>query len=389
MIARGIIAGIAAALLAVQVVRNADVTGAVSKMPPRPATLWVGHPDNEISAAMTTIAQAAYQKRPVPRSAFAAMADAAGKEPLAPEPFLVRGIQAQEAGDGSTAQRAFEAAQWRDPRSQAAAYFLADRYFRTGDSKRGLMEIAAFARLSPNGNANLGPYLAAYAREPANWPALKSMFGANPELAKSALVTLASDIATVPAVLALADPRLKPDQAAWLAPLLTTLTNEGDYAKARAIWAKSSGATGVELLHDAAFTDKVSPPPFNWALTSSAVGIAERQAGGRLHVVFYGQQDGILATQLLLLTPGTYRLSMKLIGDPVRARSLNWSVWCDKAPAPLASVTLDAAARAWHFTVPAGCQAQWLKLSGSSGDIPQQEDIMIDALRLERVAGNA
>jgi hypothetical protein len=107
-----------------------------------------------------------------------------------------------------------------------------------------------------------------------------------------------------------------------------------------------------------------------------------------LHVLFYGQEDGILATQLLLLEPGPYRLTMQLIGDPERARSLNWSVWCDKAPAPIASVTLEtAAAQGWRFNVPGGCPAQWIRLSGASGDISQQVDETIGALKLERIAG--
>ena len=76
---------------------------------------------------------------------------------------------------------------------------------------------------------------------------------------------------------------------------------------------------------------------------------------------------------------------MQLMGDPARAKMLNWSVWCDKAAAPIASATLDAAVRGWRFDVPSGCAAQWLKLSGSSADISQQVDMTIAGLRLERV----
>jgi len=338
---------------------------------------------------MMLIAQSAHDQRAVPTSTFAMMADAAAKEPLAFEPYLVRGVQAETVGDDRAAQLAFEAAQWRNPRSQAAAYFLADRYFRMGDGKRGLMEVAALARLSRFGAATLSPYLAAYARSPENWPALRAMFRANPDLAKPALVTLASNIATVPAVLALVNPGEKPDQAPWLSPLLNTLATAGDYAKAKAIWTRFARAGPGELIHDSAFSDSTSPPPFNWALTSSTVGMAERQPGGRLHIVFYAQEDGFLASQLVLLGPGKYRLSMQLIGDAVRARSLNWSIWCDKAPAPIASVTLDAAAHGWIFQVPAGCPAQWIKLAGASEDIPQQADVVIGALKLEKVGGSA
>ena len=389
MIVRAIIAGTAALLLAAQVVRNAVVASGSAATPPAAATLWPDHPQSEIATAMTRIAQSAHDKKAVPLFVFAMMADAAAKEPLAPEPYLVRGVQADLAGDGRTAQLAFEAAQWRDPRSQAAAYFLADRYFRIGDSRRGLMEVAALARVSRYGAGTLSPYLAAYARNPANWPALKAMFRANPELAKPALVMLASSIDTVPAVLALGDPRDRPDEGAWLTPLLNTLVGAGEYPKAKAIWTKFTGAPGGELIHDASFSDTTSPPPFNWALTSSAVGIAERQPGRRLHVVFYGQQDGFLGTQLLLLGPGSYRLSMQLIGGAGHSRSLYWSIWCDKTSAPIASVTLDAAARGWTFRVPANCPAQWLKLAGASGDISQQVDVTVGALKLERAGGNA
>src|SRR5437868_7890736 len=199
MIGRTIIAGIAAALIAVQVVRNAAVAALADTRPTAAALFWSGHPATEISTAMTQIGQAARERRPVPASVFAEMADAARKEPLAPEPFLVRGVQAELGGDGATAQRAFEAAQWRDPRSLPAAYFLADRYFRSGDATRGLREVAALARLSPEGGVAAVPYLAEYATDPSNWRALRGMVRADPQLAQLVLAKLASDIRTVPA----------------------------------------------------------------------------------------------------------------------------------------------------------------------------------------------
>jgi hypothetical protein len=389
MTVRSIVTIIAAALICMQVVRNAVVARLAETKPSAAAKVWSTHPAVEVSSAMTGIARAARDQRAVPASTFSIIADAAMRDPLAPEPFLVRGVQAQLAGDGRDAQRAFEAAQWRDPRSLAAAYFLADRYFKIGDDRRGLNEVAALSRLSPNGGATIGPYLAVYARNPANWPSLRAMFRKNPDLARPALVALASDLATVPAVLALADLRGRADQTQWLQALLNTLTNAGQYGKARAIWANASRSSSSDLVHDASFSDEAAPPPFNWALTSSAVGLAERQPGGRLHVVFYGQQDGILASQLLVLKPAAYRLSMQLLGDPVRAKSLNWSIWCDKAPAPIASVALDAATHGWRFDIPTACAAQWLKLSGSSGDISQQVDVTIGAFKVERVDPDA
>ena len=390
MAVRTVVAAVAALLVAIQIVRNAAVHALADTRPAAAASAWSGHPASEINLAMTDIARASRARKPVPQSAFAEIADAAAKEPLAPEPFLVRGVQDELAGDPVTAQRAFEAAQWRDPRSLPAAYFLADRYFRSSDVTRGLREVAALARLSPDGGDAAVPYVAQYAANPANWPALRDLFGKNPSLAQRVLVALASNIQTVAAALALSNPR-ETGNRQWLVVLVQTLINAGDYPKAHAVWerlARAPAARG-ELVHDADFRDASAPPPFNWQLTSSTVGLAERQKG-RLHVLFYGNEDGTLASQLLLLPPGAYRMSMRLVGDPARAHALTWSVWCDKAAQPLASVTLDtAAARGWQFAVPAGCSAQWLKLSGVSADVAQQVDLSISDLRLAKGPGGA
>ncbi len=375
-----------ALLIAVQVVRNAAVRALGERDPAAALRFWQGHPGAVIPLAMVEIARSAHDRRPVPAAIFTSLDDAAIRAPLAPEPFLVRGVRAQLDGDGERAQRAFEAAQWRDPRSLPAAYFLADRYVRAGNTPGGLRQLGALARLSPNGHLIVAPYLAAYARSPANWPALRNLFHTSPELAGPALAALADNRATVPAVLGLAS-NTEAETSWWLPQLLTTLTADGEYAQARAIWAKAARVRIEQgsWIYDRSFSDSKSPPPFNWALTSSTLGLAERQAGGRLHVVYYGHDDGFLATQMLVLPPGAYRLSMKLLGDPGRAHLLNWSVWCDKALSPLGSVTLDAAAaHGWKFSVPTGCAAQWLKLGGSPADISQASDVTISDLRLER-----
>jgi pentatricopeptide repeat protein len=188
---------------------------------------------------------------------------------------------------------------------------------------------------------------------------------------------------TVPAALALGNPRETGNQP-WLGEVVNSLIKAGDYSQALSVWQQMVGASArsTSLLRDADFRDSASPPPFNWVLTSSTVGLAERQHG-QLQVLFYGDEDGTLASQLLLLTPGSYKLGFRLGGDAARAHALTWAIWCDKAPQALSAVTVDvAAARGWQFNVPAGCQAQWLRLSGVSADVPQQVDLSIGALTL-------
>jgi hypothetical protein len=120
------------------------------------------------------------------------------------------------------------------------------------------------------------------------------------------------------------------------------------------------------------------------------VGLAERQPEKRLHVIFYGNQDGVLASELLLLPAGAYRLQMQLVGAPVHPELLRWSVRCDKSDEPIKSVSIvEAENRGWSFEVPANCPAQWLELSGSSGDIAQGSEATIAALSLIRARTNA
>jgi len=387
---RAVVAIVAALLVAVQVVRNAMVSALAPVNPTAASKAWSGHPASQISLGMTEIARATRARRQVPQWAFDDIASAATKSPLAPEPFLVRGVQEGLSGNTALAQRAFEAAQWRDPRSLPAAYFLADRYFRSNNVTGGLREVGALARLSPDGGTAAIPYLAQYAVNPANWPALRSLFATSPQLEHPLLITLASNMKTVPAALALGNPRESGNQP-WLANVVSSLINAGDYSKALSVWQRmaGAGARSTSLIHDADFRDSASPPPFNWLLTSSTVGLAERQRG-QLHVLFYGDEDGTLASQLLLLPPGSYKLALRLSGDAARAHALTWAIWCDRAPQALSAVTLDvAAARGWQFTVPAGCQAQWLRLSGVSADVPQQVDVSIGALTLVKEPSGA
>ena len=373
----------AALLLAVQVVRNAAVAQFAELLPARAAKAWPGHAQAQLTIGLTEIAIASRQRQPVAPATFSRITDAARKMPLAPEPFLVRGVQAQIDGDRALAGDAFRAAELRDGRAIAPRYFLADLYFRAGDARSGLREIAVLSRIVPDGVSSLAPYVAAYSKNPRNWPALRALFRSDPALADASLLALSTDPANADLVLALGNVR---SRATWQDRLVASLVTAQQYGKARSIWGQIAGSGPVSGIFDPAFADSKAPPPFNWVLTSSTVGLAERRNG--LHVIFYGQEDGPLATQLLLLAPGAYRLAMPLTGDKGHAHSLAWSLTCANSTTPIGRIALDeAAARGWAFTVPASCAAQKLELSGVSSDMPQQVDVTIGRLQLEPQRG--
>jgi hypothetical protein len=377
----------AALLAGVEVVRNAAVVQYAETKPELAARIWPSHPASKLWVGLTEIGLSARNKAPVAASTFDLIRDAARKEPLAPEPFLVRGVQAQLAGDQQVAERAFVAAKLRDGRSIPARYFLAEQYFRSGDAPSGLREIAVLARMVPNGVTSLAPYVAAYAKDPRNRTQLQSLFKSDPTLEQAALSTLAVDPGNADLILSLASPSAAVPQ--WSGVLIPTLVNARQYGEAYRVWARMAHvhppADGT--VFDARFAGSDAPPPFNWSLTSSTVGLAEGQPGGRLHAIFYGQEDGVLARQLLLLKPGRYRLAMRISGEPSRAAALSWTLTCADSKVQLISLLLSdskKAASGVSFEVPANCAAQSLELTASAPEVAQQADVTISDFSLKR-----
>lgn len=386
---RGLVCGIALLLIA-QVIRNAAVQAFGPLKPAVAARFWPGHPDVEISKGLVEIAAGARARNEVAPATFALIADAAAKAPLSPEPYLVRGVQAQTSGDMEAARRAFRQAQWRDPRSVPAAYFLADYYVRSGHAFDGLRQIALLSRLMPATTEPIAPFIATYARNPSNWPQIRQLFRDEQNLQYGVLAVLAQDPGNADAILAVADAEHRKPDSAWLPILLNSLVKKGDYQKAHEIWASIGRARpSGGGIYDAALSSPQAPPPFNWSFATSTVGLAERQPGKRMHVIFYGNEDGVLASQLLLLQPGAYRFQMRIAGGPSNPELLSWSVRCNNSTEPFASIGIvQAAARGWAFQVPASCPAQWIELTGRSGDIAQQADVAIGDLSLTRAGPN-
>ena len=147
------------------------------------------------------------------------------------------------------------------------------------------------------------------------------------------------------------------------------------------LWERISG-TRLSGLVDADFRNASAPPPFNWALTSSSLGLAERRSG-RLQLMFYGQDSGTLARQLLLLSPGRYRLDAPSSSKD-GSGALYWLLRCDTDAGEITRAPIWQGGMA--FTVPAGCPAQWLELNGRASDFGRQSETAIGPLSLSKVA---
>lgn len=391
MVGRAIIVGVPALLAGTLVLRTAAVDALASKNPAKAAAAWPTHPTVVFASGLEQIGRDATARRPVAKSVVARLVAAAARAPLAPEPFLVKGVEAQLAAREALAGRAFLEARKRDPRAVAARYFLADHYLRTGRPRQGLGEISALTRLVPQSLDSIAPYLAAYARSPGAAPQVKDLLRRNPALEPVLLNALAVNAGDARLALALWSGRSGKSAKVWQSRMLNSLVEAGRFDEAHSAWLRfTQTPVQRDQLIDTNFTTGL--PPFGWNLASGPAGVAEPEQLGRLRILYYGRDNLVLASQLMRLTPGGYRLSMRVNGASPSAKSLAWTVRCLPSSLEIAGIGLASAGRggqlAGTFVVPAGgCAAQRLELNGTSPEIPEQAALTISGLRLQREAG--
>lgn len=375
-----------ALLAAWLVVRVAFVEAFSTKDPGTAAVVWAGHPAVLLETGLARVGEMAAAGRPIDRGLVHGLISASAKAPLAPEPFLVRGVDAQVSGNQSVALQSYLAARERNPRAVAPRYFLADLYLKAGRTEPGLAEISALSRLVPESLPNVAKYLAAYARTPGAAPQVKQMLVTHPQLELALLNELASDAASARLTLYLWSGRGGEEARPWQGRLLEQLVQAGRFNEARAVWARFTNVhPEQDSLFDAQFEARALPP-FGWMLASGASGIAETQGSGRLHLIYYGREDLVLASQLMTLPPGRYRLSMKVDESSPAAKSLSATIRCLPSSNVIASLPLqrkEAVGASFDITAQ-GCAAQRLEISGDAPEFPERAEATVSQLRLER-----
>ena len=379
-----------AALVAMQVVRNALIADPSTRMTIAPR-LWPGHPTVLTNWTMAEIgAHAARGQKPPPET-LRKVETISNKAPLAVEPFLVEGALAQVEGRQEHAERLFLAARMRDPRSAAARYFLADRYLRTMRVSQALDEIAALSQLYIEARAQFGPALATFAKMPGGVPQLRRFFRTSPELEPFVLEHLSTDARNADLVLALWGRRPVDSKApppTWQGTLVRKLIDQGQFNKAYATWRLFSGVDrGAGTIFNPGFHKMPAPPPFNWDFSATG-GVVEPAPGDRLQVIYYGRQDAVLAEQLIMLAPGRYQLAMEISGPLGDAGEIGWALSCVPRAEVIFRLPINRKGRIGNsFSVPQNCPVQSLRLMAIPGPFPQSQEFTIGRLSLTKEAG--
>lgn len=387
----------AGAVMAFQVVRSAVVDHSVGPRPELAEKVWPRHPQVQLAQAMAEIGNAAAAGQLPPETTIARSLAAADRAPLEVEPFLIASAVAQSKNDAAKAEALLVEASRRDPRSAAARFLLAQRYFSTGRAAEGLRQASVLVRMTPGARAAMIPAIAQFARSPDALPVLRRMFVTNPEVRDAVLSELARDAGNYALVVTLAkdqagvrDPAVAPD---WQPQLLRALIERGEFAKAYTLWLNISRLrAGPAGIFNPSFAKLVAPPPFNWTFGSGDFGVAEPAGSGRLQILYYGRANADFANQTLLLAPGTYQLRMRVMRDPGSGEKsgLAWTVACLPGGKPVVSLPIGDARGATRaigarFTVPEGCASQQIRLAAVAFEFPSSEQVSISDLQLVRL----
>jgi hypothetical protein len=381
-----------AILLGWQVVKTSGVDATVRTAPGFAAGFNPSHPQVRLRLAMMEFDARQGRLSPTLRArAYQALRGAA----LADEPFYLAAVDALSKGNEEEGERLLLESRRRDPRSRSARLILLDRYLRTNRVPEAGVEIAALNRLMPRAGEVLIPQLALMVREPRTGASLVKVLANEPELQQAVLEKLAASGADPALILRVAaSSRATAGTSAglpWQRALLDKLIDQNDLGRAHSLWRSFAGlpAGGADKgVYDGDFRGAPGAPPFNWRLTSAEAGVADRVKTPALQVDFYGRADIVLASQLLLLKPGRYRLQFRAEGDAKGEGSqLVWTIACTGSKAQLLSLPLrdvDYTPRglSGEFTVPAGCAGQWLRLSGTAGEFPKGQSATIAQLRI-------
>jgi hypothetical protein len=380
---------VVAALLGWLCVRSAMVQALPARSPSL-AQLAAGHPDVVLSKAVVALVK---QRGVLDPAMLTAVRHAAVAAPLDARPFLILGHQQLLDGEGRRAVATLEAGQRLDPRQRLIHLLLLDRYLRTGRYADAAAQFSIAARLVGPAQGPIATAMARMSMAPETHDAVRRTLRTDPALERLVLVTLAKSNTDPAAIFALASPTARRDagdSASWGPVLVSHLVEKGRYAAARAVWQNVyhlSAAQVVSPVFDAGLRKLPGSPPFNWSLVAGSLGAAD-VGKGSLSVDYYGRDNGDLASQLLVLRPGTYRFGFTVDGSKTAAGpSLFWSLRCATGSKTELMNTAVVGTGTRHrvaagFTVPSNCPAQQLTLTGNAGEFPAPVNVVLRDLEM-------
>lgn len=321
--------------------------------------------------------------------------------PIDAKALRVLGIIADREHRDAQAKTLMTLAADRTQRDPVPHLWLFQRYVVAGDWKAAMYEADTLMRKPPR-NYDVPSIVAATAENPAARPALVERMRYRPPWAQSLVAQLArrSPAAAFDLLLRLYQAGSPPTDGE-VGVLMQQMMADGAVMNAYLAWTALLPTSAVERLgdvYDPEFEGLPGAPPFNWSLASSDnagadLAMGPSGSGSALYVHYSAKQPTPLAQQILLLTPGRYRLTARMyLEESGRSDELSWTLSC-YGGATLAQIGAPDDGLVWRepsaeVVVPAsGCDAQRLVLTGEPGErLGQELRAWVGSVNLKRSA---
>ncbi|WP_407166030.1 tetratricopeptide repeat protein [Bradyrhizobium sp. ORS 111] len=303
--------------------------------------------------------------------------------PTATEPIRLLALASERRGNAARAEQWMRLAEKRARRNPLIEGWLFDRLFARGDFSGALERADAVLRSSPPRlRDRVRATLIRIAADARVIPALAEVLSAAPPWRSRFLATFLAD----PTHLDLSEALLKrmaarshPPTPEELYPYLDALISRNQFERAYQTWLDFMAPGDVDQIpyvYNGRFEHPVRRSPFDWILTREAlvdatVADGPPPASGKvLRIEFVeGRIAQPIATKLLMLPPGTFLLSSRVMAQSlINERGLRWTLSCASGEGGvLASTDRVSGTTPWRildarFEVPQACEAQWLRL---------------------------
>ncbi|QNQ07688.1 hypothetical protein [Sphingomonas alpina] len=318
-------------------------------------------------------------------------------KPLDGTAFALVALDATAKGDKERAAKLVAHALALEPRTRLAWLWRLDQQMRNGRTVEAANSTLRLLSVDPSQYPNYVPILARLAKDRRNISQIAAALRGNPGWRGPFLSTLQTNGFDPAIRFAIMDAgnsnvyTIEQERAAFVADLIT----KADYERAYLAWVSylpESALASVDTPYDAHFKGMPGPPPFNWQLTAADGDRAETNNG--LDLSYSGRKPVTLATQVVVLQPGGYRLRSTVAnanseGPSSGGTTLTWQAYCLPGNRPIGNLALDINVTgkpqlSAPFDVPETCQAVSLSLTGAASEFPVRLNARIAAVQFER-----
>ena len=326
--------------------------------------------------------------------------------PLSGRPLSIVAAAASVDGNHGRALNLLINARNLDPRNAIVRLQLVGEYFLANKLDRAIAEADAAMRLQPAYIAQLAPLLPAMASTPLAVRALRAAVSRQPLWSRALLRNRALYEKSPALLFAIIDANSSEDvtgeQQSRQSAYLRRLVRQGEIDTAYLAFVNllpRGSNPARSLVYDGGFAGMPGPPPFNWDLMRGQVDYARIMDGdgdAGLSVKFFSDRAITLASQIVQLPPGRYRLSSLAVADENATVSLSqWSLRCqssEKRSDRLATLELgelgtEPSQLAIEFDVPENtCQAQSLSLRSAGSAMPEDTSFTVKSVAIERLS---